>query len=196
MRARARAAEILGDALAAVLCVGLTACAATPTARVSGTVRAPAAALIPTIADPFTASVPAGIEVRLEQLDASGTSSQVLFTTLTAAGGRYSIELFGAEQPASTLLVGVGAGDQVMRAFALGAQADISPASEAAVRLALASGVPLASWTVERLRALTDAVAASAAGLAADDSIDAANRAAEAAARRSPAVAAALSSAS
>jgi hypothetical protein len=192
MRAGHRVAEARLGRFAPVLCMALVACAGAPAPTVSGTVRAPGAALVPTGADPATAPVPAGIEVRLEQLDPAGKASRVIFTTLTAAGGRYGIELFGAERPASTLLVGVGAGDQVMRAFALGPQSDISPASEAAVRLVLASGVPLPKWTVDQLRALTDAVAAAVATPSAGDSVEAANRAAEEAARRSPAVAAAL----
>jgi len=192
MHAGHQSAEARLGNVAAVLLMALTACSGAPSATVSGTVRAPGGALVPNLADPGRAAVPAGVEVRLEQLDPAGKPLRVIFTTLTADGGRYGIELFGAERPASTLLLSVGAGDQVMRAFALGPQSDIGPASEAAVRLVLASGVPLPSWSVDRLRALTDAVAASVAGMPAGDSVAAANRAAEEAARRSPAVAAAL----
>jgi len=143
---------------------------------VSGTVQAPSGAIAffktPSPGNFFAseayaaltglANVPDGTIVQLARLNATASSFSVI-TTTTTSGGRYSFNFTTLGlQLADDLIVRVaGPGGKEMRAFVIGAGADISPVSEAAYRLTIESlnGGVLSNLTLQELGDINGAVA-------------------------------------
>jgi hypothetical protein len=184
-------------------------CGSNGTAEVSGVVLAPNGelatsappSLLQRVAEAIVSrayamtgleAIGAGVEVRLQRLDSDGNVATTLTTQLTGSEGTYAIALASDEEPSSTLIVSVGSGDTRMRAFVSGEQIDISPTSEATVRLVIASDFALANFSPAELRAIADAVELAADEVDAGDSIDIANERVEESADDDPAVTSAI----
>jgi hypothetical protein len=107
------------------------------------------------------ANVPDNTIVELARLNPNATSFSVISTT-TTLGGRYLFNLTELGlQPASDLMVRVaGPSGKEMRAFVVGAVADLSPVSEAAYQLATQSlhGGPLSNLTLQEISDISGAV--------------------------------------
>ena len=127
-----------------------------PAGRVSGVVEAPngeiaSAAGLATklarlwigVADALTGVEPVpDVDVLLAFIDAAGNVVNELTTAVTDSAGRYTTALASNERPGSDLTVSVGSGRTRMRAFVYGEEVPLDSASEASVRLVLASGFP------------------------------------------------------
>lgn len=155
---------------------GTTPVAAPTQTIVSGTVQAPGGAIAffkqPSLSDLFEsdayaaltglANVPDNTIVQLARLNATAISFSVISTT-TTSGGRYSFNLSALGiQPANDLIVRVaGPSGREMRAFVVGAVADISPVSEAGYQLAIQSlnGGPINNLTLQEVGDIGGAVA-------------------------------------
>jgi len=136
-----------------------------------------------------------GVEVRLQRIDGEGRVSDTLVTVETFDDSMYYIELASAEQPSSSLIVSLGSGGTLMRAFVSGGVVGLDPASEATVRLVLDSEFPLGNYSASELADLQGLVNGATADVAAGNSIAAANDAAEEAAAEDPEVRAAIAAA-
>ncbi len=206
------------ERVAATICAGAllgmtTGCGSAnfQAGRVSGTVSAPSgqlAAAAPGMVQRLAAwfvgrawaltgvdAVGAGVEVRLERIDAQGNVTRQLTSTSTDSSGGYFFGLATDEVPDSSLEVSVGDGDTLMRSFVSGESIPIDSATEATVRLVLASGDPLAHFSADELASIQAEVDRATADVAAGTSVAETNGKAEQRAGDDPGVRAAIDTA-
>lgn len=115
--------------------------------------------------------VGAGVEVRLALVDTTGAVFQELAASATDANGTFRFALASNEDPGSSLVLRVGDGPTLMRAFVYGENVDIDSVSEAALRLVLHSGHALANFSAEELEEIHAAVASATADVGAGSSV-------------------------
>jgi hypothetical protein len=120
-----------------------------------------------------------GEDVRLEIIDEGGEVLQRLATVQTRDDGTYSHPLASGEEMGSSLVVSVGEGGTLMRAFVSSESVNLNPATEATVRLVLDSGYPLERFSAAELIDIQGAVDAATADFAAGMNIATANARAE-----------------
>ena len=134
--------KLVGTALLASLLVGCGDSGSggfTSGTTISGTVRVTRSTVLRSKASAPSAaadlggltSAGAGVTVQLVRLNSQGQDPAVLATTTTDSSGGYSFAGANIPPPATTLAVQVAGQSSNMEALVIGAQVDITPASEA-----------------------------------------------------------------
>lgn len=180
-----------------------------PAGQVAGLVEAPNGEIVPAdgllrrlarvwigVADALTGVQPVpGAAVLVAFIDDTGNVVRELTTTTTDSGGRYRAALASNEKPGSDFTVSVGSAATLMRAFVYAEEVPIDSASEASVRLVLASGFSLGNFSADELAEIQGLVDEATETLPAGSSIETANDRAELVAAEDDSVVAAIEAA-
>ena len=144
--------------------------AANTTETISGSVTAPSGVLLSVKSGgilPATGlEAKSGVSITLYKIDDNGTKSgSTLSTAVTDSSGNYSIALPEGVSFASNLVVAVGSGNNLMRAFVTGTKIDLNPLTELVVSKVAENSQSLSQFTITEIASILDQVNTSGASV-------------------------------